>query len=174
MGKIFTLDAATKSIITDALDDLITELGKNCRLVYPPQMVSCINCVKDPIGNKSANRWKTGGPIPFSNGMTCPMCGGEGFKAIEHTEDVLMLCAWEPKHFYYPLSNLNIRIPYSIVQTKFFLTELPKVEQCDHLVFQTNIEGVALRKFKLYGEPGDRANIIQDRYAVATWERVLE
>ena len=66
MGKIFTLSDDIKSVVTDALDDLITELGKDCRLVYPPRFVPCGNCIYDPIAGKSSNHWKSGGPIPVS------------------------------------------------------------------------------------------------------------
>lgn len=171
MGKVFTLTDSVKSIITDALDDLITELGKPCRLVYPPRWVSCQNCLPDPIGRKSSNIWKTGGPLPFSNGSICPLCDGVGRRASEASEVVQMLCAWEPKSFFYPLPGVDLRVPYGIVQTKFYLTDLPKVEQCDHMIFQIAIEGIAKRPYKLLGEPGDRSNIIQGRYATASWER---
>ncbi len=175
MGTIFTLDAALKATITTALDDLITELGKDCRLVYPPRWNACVNCVYDPVGNKSSNHWLSGGPLPFSNGSTCPLCDGVGRRAEEITEDTKFLCAWEPRKFFYPIKSLDIRAPFSIVQTKGYISpDLPKVLRAEHMVFQTGIEGVLRKKYKLMGQPGDQSNIIQGRYFVATWEQMKQ
>lgn len=171
MGKLFTLSAGVKSIISTALDDLITELGKNCLLVYPPRWGPCANCVVDPIGKKSTNRWKTGGPMPFAAGTNCPLCQGDGKFAQENSEVIQFLCAWEPKQFFYPIPNLDIRVPYGFVQTKGYLKDLPKVQRADHLIFQVAIDGIQRAKYTLFGEPGDRSNIIQGRYFTATWER---
>ncbi len=171
MGKIFSLDADVKGIITDALDDLISELGKDCRIVYPPKMVLCANCVSDPIGHKPSNRWKTGGPTQFSLGSLCPMCNGDGRRAEEVTEILRFLCEWDPKRFFKPLRNLDVRLPMGICQTKGYLADLPKVLRCDHMVLQVPIEGTLRLTYKLSGEPGDYSNIIQGRYFVATWER---
>ena len=175
MGTIFTLTPALKAVITTALDDLIIELGKNCRLVYPPRMVACNNCVYDPVGNKSSNFWLSGGPLPFSSGSTCPFCDGAGRRAEEVTEDVVMLCAWEPRKFFYPVKHRDIRAPFSILQTKGYIQpDLAKVLRSEHLVFQTGIEGLLRKKFKLMGQPGDQSNIIQGRYFIATWEQVKQ
>jgi hypothetical protein len=171
MGKIFTLDADVKSIIQDAIDDLIGELGKDCRLVYPPKMTYCVNCASDPIGHKPSNRWKTGGPVHFPMGSLCPMCNGEGRRAEEVTEVIKLLCEWDPKKFVFPVPSLDVRTPFSVVQVKGFLTDLPKVLRCDHMVLQIPIEGIIRKTYKLSGEPGDYSNIVQGRYFVAVWTR---
>lgn len=172
MGKLFSIDDEVKSIITDGLDDLITELGKTCTLVYPAsRWLSCDNCVYDPIGHKSANRWTTGGPLPFPNGGTCPQCGGKGMCPVITTENVKFLCEWNPSHFIFPVKNLDIRVPFGILQTKGFLTDMGKVEKCDHLQFEVGVANVGGRSFKLHGEPGDKSNIIQGRYFSCLWLR---
>ena len=174
MGRIFTLTAPIKAVITQALDDLITELAKPCRLVYPPRFVTCANCVFDPIGQKSSNHWINGGPMPFADGMNCPLCNGNGRIAQEVSTPINLLCAWEPKAFFHPIPNLNIRAPYSVVQVKGYLTDMPKILECSYLVFETPIEGLLRKKFVLMGQPGDRSNIIQGRYFVATFEQTAE
>lgn len=171
MGKLFTLTQSVKTIIATALDDLITELGKDCRLVYPPRWEPCANCVADTTARKSSNRWRNGGPMPFAAGTTCPLCDGQGKLAQENFEVIKFLCAWEPKQFFYPIPNLDIRVPFSVIQVKGYLKDLPKVMRADHLVFQQGIEGLLRKRYKLSGEAGDRSNIIQGRYFVATMER---
>jgi hypothetical protein len=170
MGKLFSLDADTKSVIQDALDDLITEFGKDCRLVYPPRMRACSNCPR--VGGQPTSIWRTGEPQPFTASV-CPLCGGTGKIADEKTETIHLSLQWDPKKFWRPLAaEINLRLPFSVCQTKGYLTDLPKLKMCDHVILQTPVEGIVRKKFKLLGEPGDPSNIIQNRYCVATWEQV--
>ena len=91
MGQLFSLDPDTRLVIQAALDDLIDEFGKDCLLVYPPRMVACANCLPG-IGGQPSNRWKHGGPIPFAAGSACPLCGGNGRRAEEVTEEIHLSC----------------------------------------------------------------------------------
>jgi hypothetical protein len=172
VGTIFTLDSDTKSVIQDALDDLITEFGKDCRLVYPARMVACSNCVTSPIGGMPSNRWKTGGPLFFPAGSTCPLCNGNGRRAEEQSEVLHLLCAYDSKGFAYPVSGVNLRVPSSKLRTKCMLVDAPKLLRCDHLIFDIAAEGVNRLKFKLASNPVDESNIIQRRYATAYWAEI--
>jgi hypothetical protein len=171
MGSIFTLTSGIKAVIQQALDDLITELGKPCKLVYPPRFVSCTNCVFDAIGQKSSNHWRNGGPMQFADGMSCPMCNGVGRIAQEVSEPIKLLCEWKPGNFVVPVPNLQLYAPNSLLQTKGYMSDLPKLMRADRLVYQTAIGGLLNQTFQLLGEPGDKSNIIQNRYCVATWQR---
>lgn len=172
MGKIFTLTPTIKSVIQQALDDLITELGKPCTLVYPPRMISCSNCRFDPIGQKSSNHWLSGGPMQFMDGMACPLCNGAGRIAKEVTDPISLLCNWQPKHFTVPIPNLNLRAPNSVLEIKGYLTDLPRVTRASYLIFENAIDGIVRQKFQLISEGGDRSNIIQGRYFSAVMERM--
>ncbi len=175
MGKIFSLDDSIKATIQDALDDLLVNgaeggLGKTCLLVYPPRYIRCENCVLDPNSGRSVGRWRHGGPMPFS-ASRCPMCQGEGRKAEEVSEEMTLLCNWDARKFVTPIPNVQLRAPYSLVETKGYLKDLPKLIKCDHMVFQIPVSPIVRQRFKLVGEPSDRSNIIQARYFVAVWER---
>lgn len=172
MGILFSLDAV-KPTIQQALDDLITELGKDCLLVYPPKWVNCSNCLSSSFGNKSSSSWKSGGPLPFPAGTVCPLCNGSNKVSQEQTESVRMLCAWEPKAFFEPLPQVDVRVPYGVIQTKSYLSDAPKIMRADHAVFQTPTTNILRSTYELAGEPVDVSNIIQGRYCVATWKRVL-
>jgi len=172
MGKLFSIDDEVRSIIQDGLDDLITELGKMCRLVYPStRWESCDNCVYDPIGQKSSNRWRTGGSIPFPNGTACPQCNGKGRRSVVFYEDIKFLCELNPRNFIVPISGLNIRVPHGLLQTKGFLTDSKKVEKCEQLLYDIENTELGGRAYKLVSEPGDKSNIIQGRYFICVWER---
>lgn len=173
MGQIFSLDADTLTVITQALDDIITVLGKDCVLVYPPKMTACPNCVPSPMGGQSSNRWRSGGPVPFPNTGVCPWCNGAGRRAEEQSELVHMSCEWNPKEYKRPLEDVDVRVPYSVLKTKGYLTDLPKIVRCEYLRLQIPVEGYSVRRFKLASNPGDESNIIQGRYCVAIWTQIL-
>jgi hypothetical protein len=173
MGRIFTLEADTLAIIRDALDDLISELGKECLLVYPPRWVACAACVAQPQGNRPSSRWKTGGPLPINAASPCPLCNGQGRRAEEESETLTMSCQWDPREFprLFPELALKLRAPYSTLRTKCYLEQAPKLMRCDHLRLQVPIEGVSTRRFVLASAPSDQSSIVQDRYAVAYWHQ---
>lgn len=152
-------------------DAVIDELGKDCRLVFHAGSEQCNNCLPDPIGKKSSNRYLHGGPAPFVNGQTCPLCGGEGTRAVVITESIRLKCEWDSKKFVPLPAPLDIRISNSVVETKGYMRDLPKVLRADHLLFQTDMDDVRKYKYRLMREPGDKHNVLQNRYFVAYWER---
>lgn len=171
MGKLFTLDAATKAVIQDALDDIIAEFGKNCRVVYPARWAACVNCVNDPVGRKSANRWRHGGPLQFPAGTPCPLCSGQGgHQADAPTEDVRLKVEWEPLRFWVPFPGLDLRAPHSVCQTKGFVWDLPRLQKADHLLVQLPVEPYVQTRMRAISSPVLPGNIIQDRYVIMTWE----
>ncbi len=170
MGKIFDIDAATRATITDALDDIISVFGKKCRLVYPARWVACANCLPDPVGKKSSNVWRTGGPVPFSAGSICPQCQGKGQRAEEVSEEILLKIEWDPKKFWRPISNANVRSPASFCQTKGYVSDYPRLKRAEFLFIQLPIEPYVHVRMSLAGEPISPGNIVQDRYLIADWE----
>lgn len=179
MAKIFTLSEDIKQIARDAIDDLIDQLGKNCRLYYPPRFVPCNNCLPETIGQLPSCRWIDGGPIYFPEGSVCPLCHGEGQRAEQLTEDVVMLLAMTPREFFLrgPSEFLkkvpaNIEVADNIIQSKGYLRDLPKILRSREMVVQPELEAMIRWRYVLAGEPVDVGNIIQGRYFVANWRRV--
>lgn len=168
MGTLFTLTQDIKTIASEAIDDLINQLGKPCTLIYPPVWHPCENCVYDIIGQKSSNRWISGGPIPFQDGAVCPLCGGAGKRADEVTETITMLVENKASAFY--KLPTNIQLPAGSIQTKGFLSDWPKVIKAQQCIVQNGVFPATLR-YVLAGEPIDIGNIIQGRYMICLWKR---
>lgn len=169
MGKIFTLTNDIKQIASDAIDDLIDQLGKQCRLVYSGIKTDCPNCIFDPQSKKSTGIYKAGGPRPFPNRTICPVCRGAGQIDTTSTEVVTLLCNWNPRDFY--IFPINIEQPHSMVQTKGYIKDLPKILRARKMVLEIPIEPYTRYTFDLISEPIDPGNIIQGRYFVAIWKR---
>lgn len=172
MGTIFTLTPAIKAIAQAAIDDLINQLGKTCRLYYPPRQVQCNNCIFNPVGSKSSGVYLDGGPSPFPPGSLCPLCSGKGTISSQTTDLITMLCAWSPKDFFVPTNRSQaIVVPEGRIQTKGFAEDLPKIMQAAYMLIETDIEPRLRCKFKRAGDPIDQSNIIQGRYFVMQWDR---
>lgn len=154
----------------NAFDSLIVTFGKTSRLILPPKITYCDNCKIDPIGKKSSNIWINGGPAPFPNGSLCPMCEGKGTIAQEVYYDVTMLIQEDPTKFE---KIFSVNFPDGAIQTKCFITELPKIQQCQYMIKHLDLINVLPQKYKLFGEPLCPGNIVQSRYIVALWERVI-
>lgn len=162
MAKIFEIDNEVRQLMADAIDDLIDQIGKDCKLVYPPKLVPCTNC--------SLGRWKTGGPMPFTFGV-CPLCQGQAVKATENSEVIRMLVSWNVEPDILMAAPVDLRHPNSIVRTKGYIGHLPKVKQCDHMQI-VNVDPYIHYNFKLYSEPIDPGSIVQGRYFIALWKRI--
>lgn len=172
MGKLFTLTDDIKDTIRGAVDDLIDQLGKKCRLVYPPKFTACSNCVADAIGKKPGSRWRHGGPVPFPNGSVCPLCqGAGGHHAEEKTEEITLLCQWAPSEWLLGRGGVNVRIPTGTVRTKGYRKDLEKILMAQKIVLQTAMEPYVRYYYVLDGEPVDESNIVQGRYVVCNWRR---
>lgn len=172
MGTIFTLTPDILGPVTQLFDDTLNELGRTCKIVYPPKLLgNCPNCIYDPIGNKSSNKWLDGGPIAFPNGSVCPVCGGTGGEAIEQSDTIKLLIHWQPSTWGQTKID-NLRLSKGLIKASGFLTDLPKVLQAEYLIPDVNIEAYRHYRFRLSAEPISFNNVVRDRYFDSLWERI--
>lgn len=174
MAKIFEITSQIRQIASDAIDDLIDQLGKDVKLVYPPIASPC-TCATDLVGKKGASIWQTGGPAPASwSGTTgCPLCGGSGKQYTPSSNTIKLLCNIDIKTFE-NIGGIDVRLRQSgtIVQTKGYLSDLPKLDKCEYAIFQTTIQGIQEYRYKLISDPTDVNNIVPNRYFMALWKRI--
>lgn len=171
MAAPFEIPADTRTIVAESLKAVYDFLGKRCRLVYPHTWTDCTNCVSHQVGNRSVSHWRSGGPVFFPDGASCPVCGGQGKRAHESSEEISLVCEWEPKKFILPLPSVDVRVPYGLLQTKGEMVHLPKVVRCDHLVVDLPMESLVRARYHLAGEPFDKHQIAQGKFFTALWER---
>lgn len=169
MAKIFTITPQIRKIAADAIDDLIDQLGKDCLLQYDALKIDCPNCIYDISTNRSTNKYQIGGPRPFPTGTLCPVCKGVGTLNSTHTDTVRMLCQWNPRKF--NILPGNLEVPNSWVQTKGYMTDLPKIMQSKKMIIELPITPYIRATFNLWGDPIDAGNIIQGRYFIALWKQ---
>ena len=164
-------------IAADAIDTLILQLGKPCKLIYPPILKACPQGCPLPVGAKQATDvWRTGATSRPGNQSVCPLCGGSGQVSTEASETITLLCNFNPKEWFLsnkigPSTNIDLRIPDGYCLTKGFLTDAPKVARATEAILATNVEAYFRYRYQLDSEPLDTSNIVQKRYFTALWKR---
>ncbi len=179
MPNIFEITPGIRELARMALDDMVDQLGKPCRLYHAPSLTPCPNCLVAVLGNgqrgKSSGRYKQGGPTAFPFGSKCPVCNGEGsISGAEVTEVVTMLTEMAPAKFWVDklrwMKDESAQLPGGLIQTKFYARDLPKVLKAREMVV-TTLEALQRYRYILAGEPISPGNIVQDRYIICTWRR---
>lgn len=160
MGVLFTLTQDIREVTQQALDDLITELGVTCRLIYPPKPVAC-----SALGAVSPE----GVNIPPGEICPCGLCDGSGFRMVETTEDIVMGISRDPKTFW---KKIPIDVPSGTIQTKCYAEDVVKIRQAREMIVQPDVDLLTRARYEIASEPEDISSIIQNRYWVTTWNRI--
>lgn len=168
MGTLFTLTPGILATTKTVLDDLITELGKDCLLVYPPATVPCTEC------GGALTHGPHGGPAP--NGWVCPGCDNAGTRTVSTTETLRLLLEVNPADWFYrprPYTQVpaNAQVPGGTLKTKCHLAHRPKLLRAQHIIVQPELGPSYTTKYQLDGDPVDVSNITKGYYCVAYWRR---
>ncbi len=158
----------TIQIFQDGIDTLINQLGKSVRLIYPPTIIDCPNCVNDPIGNKPANRFRPG-PMRFSDGIRCPYCRGTKKTEEENSEVIQGLIQIKPRD--YKRYGISVQDPGALVRVKTFITDVIKIERATHAIIDIQKQDIIKIKCRKIREPIP-TGLRDSRYAITFWERV--
>lgn len=171
-----SLTTEQRNAVQAAYDYLISEYAEECRLIYPAAREQCPNCIWDASRNASSGKYKAGGPIPFT-GTVCPYCQGQGYRMTEISDTVQLKIFWlsinETAKIAKSegLADAVLNVPYGIMETRFFATDVPKIYRAASLVAQVPTEGYKHQNFIRITEPRDRNSLIQGRYFSCYWAR---
>tara|TARA_Y100001937_G_scaffold128772_1_gene207866 strand:+ start:4478 stop:5968 length:1491 start_codon:yes stop_codon:yes gene_type:complete len=153
--------------VVDAL--LEGPTGHNCELIYPVTKNSlCPNCVYSPRQRKSSNIYKSGGPIFFKNHTICPWCGGVGRSSRPVTETIKLRIYWSQKDW---IDKMPLEASDSSVMIIGFMKDLPKVEKCDRILLNKDVESYRSWLCEREGESVPWG-LSQDRYFAQMLRRV--
>jgi hypothetical protein len=150
------------------IDELLRGLSIPCRLVYSgTKFTACPNCKINTITGKSANTYRSGGPIPFSKG-TCPFCSGEGKIAAENDDDTVNLAViWDYKKW---LQIGYVGSPEGKVQIICPLGLISRIKKASEIIVNTQLEKFVRHRFIREGEPTP-IGFGDDQYIVTMWKR---
>lgn len=161
---------AAKDIYNQTIDILLADTGLTvpCKLIYESTKIqACPNCIFDPMSKKSANIYKTGGPISFVNGQTCPYCLGQGTTSnYINEEEVYFALLTSAKDFI----GGTINQPNIAAQTICSINYIDKIRKCSKIIFNSNIESLSNNIFVRANEP-QPVGLGNNRYIFTNWTR---
>lgn len=159
-----------QAIYNAQIDNLLSSNGLStlCYLHLPSTITQCPNCLYDGALKKSANVYKTGGPIMFDVGQICPYCNGVGSKRDKQNIEVYMGVLWDYKSWV--IKPINIENPSGYIQTicsKNYIQNILKAEN-----MSVNLSGpIQNPMFQLDGEPNP-AGLGDNQYIVCQWKKI--
>jgi len=159
-----------KGIFNKHIDMLLASTGltTRCQLNFGISKKNlCPNCIYDPNLKKSANKYKSGGPVEFGTGKICPVCNGIGSYGEILSEDIYLAVLWNYKDWINPPPN--IINPEGFVQTICNKDSLSKIRQCKDMTIVVN-ENLANPVFILEGEP-NFAGLGDNNYLFCIWKK---
>jgi len=129
----------------EQIDSFIdNDFGVPCTIVYPSRRIPCTECsTRNKLG---PNRNSHGGPMPF-NFHQCALCGGDGFKEEEATDNIQLRVYYDRRKFRV-INGTPIEIPDGMVQVIGYLRDIGKFERANHFILHKNIEGLGTSRYK--------------------------
>lgn len=161
-----------KNLYRSLIDELLKSgsLSLPCKLFYDQSLFNeCINCKIDPISHKSANIYKSNGPIPFTDGQICPYCRGLGGSYQESYDITDLLVVFDYKHWI----NFNSRLhdPDGLVQTINSKNDYQKIKNCNKIIIDTNLQNYTENYFQRNSEP-QPAGFGDNQYFFTFWKKI--
>ena len=164
------ISAEFKGLYTSLMDELVRGCEVPCILKYGVSKYDdCVNCIFSPIGNKSANRYQTGGPMPFSVGM-CPMCFGAGKIPVVTDVPISLIPLWDSKEWV-GVSGLDIGNVNQHVQTMGKVETYDDVREAKSIIIDTSLTQYARNEFERVSEP-QACGFDSSSYIFTLWKRI--
>jgi hypothetical protein len=158
-----------KTLYNSQIDVILSNTGLTIpsTLVFEnTKLAVCPNCIYDTLSQKSSNRYKVGGPIPFSTGQTCPFCLGAGTSQLEAAqEQVHFAVLTDSNHF---LGVINL--PEIEAQTICSISYIDKIKKCSRIIFNTDISNLTNNIFVRVDEPKP-VGLGDSKYIFTSWKR---
>jgi hypothetical protein len=134
--------------VTDEFID--GELGVTCTLIFPAKRAPCDNCLFSTDTNRSANIYKTGGPIPFANHGICPRCQGRGLLEEPSTESMRLRVYWEASDW--SKMGMAIADPEAVCMVIGYMVDLTKFERANFILLNDELKNIRNYKCSRSGE----------------------
>jgi hypothetical protein len=155
----------------DAIDALISDMGRTVTLNMLPSVIKCPNCILERVGQKwkSLGRYNPSNPNPVGGALNkifvegvCPVCSGSATIATVQTHELKGLIQWGPKEIESDIEGRNL---INICRVKC-------LQSCHESYIMKCIEAVVDGiRVKLWKVPSKRG--IRDiRYINSYWERI--
>ena len=164
------ISSAFKQLHIDMITEVIRGCSVTCTIITGVTLYDdCVNCVFDPIGNKSSNRYQSGGPAPFTVGL-CPMCAGAGKIPNEQTTSISLAPIYDFRQWI-PSINAPVGSPEGFLQTLSLFSTYDDLKQAKELIVDTSIDTSVRPRFERHGEP-EPCGLGSSSFIITMWKRI--
>lgn len=160
-----------QKLFNQQMDSFLASSGltTECTINYGSKNLSqCPNCIYDVALKKSANIYKTGGPVAFDDHQICPYCRGSGLYGSSQTETIYLAVLWDYKSWI--IKPINLENPTGYIQTICSKNYTKKILQAEDMTIK-NLESVDSATFILDGEPTP-AGLGDQNYIITQWKKI--
>jgi hypothetical protein len=157
-----------KKLYNQQIDIILSNTGLTipCSLVYETTRITqCPNCLYDTISKKSANIYN-GGPLPFTNGQTCPYCLGTGQSSAAVAETAINLVVLTDSKKFVGVVNQ----PDIVAQTICSINHIDVIRKASKIIFNTDISNLTNNIFVRANEPSP-VGLGDNKYIFTNWAR---
>lgn len=135
------------------ISELITNLGQDCTLQSPAELIECTNCIYDPISKRSTGIYKTGGPRPFTKGV-CPHCRGIGREDSKTESTIRCVVIWNPKEWIDILPEvMDWKVPRNMIQLWGYYSDVPALLEADTIIVAKDLRDIVKYVCRRVGQP---------------------
>lgn len=147
-----------KEIYQTNFDDLLDNLGKNCKFVFESTVSNVNDRFADPSRPRGVMR-----PTHQRTGSSDPP------SVTNNSETIRCLVEWDPK----VNEDLNIRVeePRSVIKLKTYLTNAHKILRCDYMIPNVDSANHVEVRYRLLKQINPRG-LKEDRYIVSYWKQI--
>ena len=147
-------------------EQLIYSFAKTCKLIYNERFVENANSTILVDDTYLGNTGSHGGPIASEG----PLQGGSDLIKQAVSANVSLVIDWTLKSD--RQYSVNSVTPYATIKVMGYLTDLPKLQQCNEVWVDLPIAPIVVGKYRVLGEGADIFSIIQGKFFSAVLERV--
>ena len=139
----------------DTLLDPNNGVSKKVTLVFKEKVENVESDFRDGVRPNSLKKpsWKDG--------------TSSGPQITEHKSNIYALIQHNPRDF--NKYNINIKKPEETVRLKTYLSDIPDLQRCDHIIPDADNTGILYKKFTLVQQPIP-IGLKESRYAISFWE----
>ncbi len=139
-----------KELHCNAMAEVVRATAVPCELIFSStKLTECPNCIYDPIGKKSSNKYKGGGPQPFSG--VCPYCIGLGILTDESTETINLAPIYSKNHWCNKITVANT--PDNLVATLSLTSTYAVLKRAKEVIINTDLYPNVRMRYERYSEP---------------------
>jgi hypothetical protein len=145
-------------IYQENIDALLESMGKPVILYFEETITNIKPEFNDSVRDEDLRKPSYKTDIPNSTPSV-----------VQNTKTIKALIQYNPRDF--ESFGIQVNQPDSVIRLKTFLTDVPDLKRCDHIVPNADSVNIVEAKYRLLREAIPRG-LQEDRYAITYWHRV--